>query len=202
VLRHKRKFVPLSITSSMRDQAMLLCDAQPGQLHLTGDTLDQNSSGLSEALDQPSLTVEETQRIVDASVAEIFDAMIRRSCRVAGSTTWPRYGLSTRVLFSGEVSGECIVELPRSAAARIAEALLGGPGDLPDSMIDDAAGELCNMIAGGWKSRVHGLGSMCQLSPPEILHGLRESALPPCVGRLYCFDEEFFQVGISIEREP
>ena len=40
-----------------------------------------------------------------------------------------------------------------------------------DDSINDALGELCNMLAGGWKNEVPGLSSECALSPPTVISG-------------------------------
>ena len=35
-------------------------------------------------------------------------------------------------------------------------------------MVDDAIGELCNMIAGGWKGKLDTAQSVCHISVPTI----------------------------------
>ncbi len=40
-----------------------------------------------------------------------------------------------------------------------------------DSTLLDSFGEICNMIAGGWKNRIPGLDSGCALSAPTIVCG-------------------------------
>jgi chemotaxis protein CheX len=51
--------------------------------------------------------------------------------------------------------------------------MLGGmpiePGE--EDSIDDAVGEMCNMLAAGWKNRVDSLSSKCFLSPPTVISG-------------------------------
>ena len=40
-----------------------------------------------------------------------------------------------------------------------------------DATVQDAMGELCNMLAGGWKGRIPELSSQCSLSLPAVITG-------------------------------
>lgn len=74
--------------------------------------------------------------------------------------------------FSGAMRGSCQIRISVAAAKSIASAMLGGvPIDDDDDSINDALGELCNMLAGGWKNGVPSLSSACALSPPTIITG-------------------------------
>jgi chemotaxis protein CheX len=74
--------------------------------------------------------------------------------------------------FSGAMRGSCQIRISVMAARSIASAMLGGvPIDDDDDSINDALGELCNMLAGGWKNRVPSLASECALSPPTVIYG-------------------------------
>ncbi len=59
------------------------------------------------------------------------------------------------------------VEVHNAAATDI---LVSDPRQLNDTMLD-SFGEICNMIAGGWKNRIPGLDSGCALSVPTIIAG-------------------------------
>jgi chemotaxis protein CheX len=74
--------------------------------------------------------------------------------------------------FSGAMRGSCQIRMTAPAARSIASAMLGGaPIEDGDDSINDALGELCNMLAGGWKSGVAPLSSECALSPPTVISG-------------------------------
>lgn len=74
--------------------------------------------------------------------------------------------------FSGSLRGSCQIRISTSAARSIAAAMLGGaPIGEDDDSVNDALGELCNMLAGGWKNGVQGLSSECALSPPTVISG-------------------------------
>jgi len=74
--------------------------------------------------------------------------------------------------FSGAMRGSCQIRVSTAAAQLIASAMLGGtPIDEDDDSLNDALGELCNMLAGGWKNGIPFLSSNCALSPPTVISG-------------------------------
>jgi chemotaxis protein CheX len=100
--------------------------------------------------------------------------------------------LTAHIAFSGCVRGECSVRLDFGAAAEVTEALIGmPPGDLPDderdTILADTVGELCNMIAGGWKSRLRGQGACCALSTPLVTSGPSEAPLEGVLSIRRCY---------------
>jgi len=98
--------------------------------------------------------------------------------------------------FAGKLSGACTMSAESEAVAVMSWHLLSpplslrhsimrdlkrtdsgvcewphrGPYLLDDALLD-AFGEICNMIAGGWKNRMPGLDSGCALSVPTIVSG-------------------------------
>jgi chemotaxis protein CheX len=80
--------------------------------------------------------------------------------------------LTAIVGFSGAMRGSCQIRTGSQAARAIASAMLGGaPIEEGDDSINDALGELCNMLAGGWKNGIPALSSECALSPPTVISG-------------------------------
>jgi chemotaxis protein CheX len=80
--------------------------------------------------------------------------------------------LTAIVGFSGVMRGSCQIRIGSQAARAIASAMLGGvPIEEDDDSINDALGELCNMLAGGWKNGIPALSSECALSPPTVISG-------------------------------
>ena len=100
---------------------------------------------------------------LDAAVSEVFSLMLGRRCqpdlRYADLS-----GYEASVGFSGTLRGSCTVRLDYDAARSLTEELTGeaSPADCLDTV-----GELCNMIAGSWKSRLPGDASACKLSIPH-----------------------------------
>ena len=68
-------------------------------------------------------------------------------------------------------------------------------------MIDDAVGELCNMIAGGWKSRLGAPASVCHISVPAVTRSTAREGLhndPPTTRRFYVFNGSVLEVALAI----
>ena len=108
--------------------------------------------------------------------------------------------------FSGVMRGSCGIRLTKLAARALASAMLGGMAVEDDSdSIDDAVGELCNMLAGGWKGRVPELASNCLLSPPAVISGsdyrihIRSASVS--LTRSYAFGKHTLQVTMVRDQQ-
>ena len=144
----------------------------------------------------------------DRSVSEVFCLMFGFETKFVdlASVVPPSSEADERtgiVGFSGSMRGSCQVQLSTHAARSIASAMLGGaPVDEDDDSIDDALGELCNMLAGGWKNDIPAL-SDCALSPPTVISGgdykVRLSKPSVKVSRAYQFDTHI--VRLTLHRE-
>lgn len=103
-----------------------------------------------------------------------------------------------------------MVEFPTASAELLTNAFLGVATDSAaarwdDAMIGDAVGELCNMIAGGWKKRLGAPALGSDLSVPTILRGLSQqpdgdTPQPSTMSmrRTYAFDGVPFVVRLTI----
>jgi chemotaxis protein CheX len=123
------------------------------------------------------LTTENINR-ADSTVKEIFDMMFGLDIRVIDcpldddGQSEPD-DKTAIVGFSGSLRGSCQLRINHLAAHSIASAMLGGtPIADEDESLNDALGELCNMLAGGWKNGIADLAAACALSPPTIVSGL------------------------------
>jgi len=112
----------------------------------------------------------------DASVMEVFSMVFGFEVE-AIQTPDPDRNLcalderTAIVGFSGTMRGACQIRISSLAASSIVAAMLGGaPAAAGDDSIDDALGELCNMIAGGWKNGIP-IFCECTLSPPTVISG-------------------------------
>ena len=135
--------------------------------------------------------------------------MLERNCAALDEGCAIGVDISARILFSGALAAQCAVEFPSNSAERLTSAFLGPCQDgckihWEDSMVADAVGELCNMIAGGWKTRLGEPAWQAHLSVPLILRG------PPAgpesdphavrlrLRRAYLFDESPFVVSLTM----
>jgi len=143
---------------------------------------------------------------LDETVAETFGVMlglaashVADSANEDSGSEEERTGL---IGFSGALRGSCEVRMDTAAARAIASAMLGGsPIDEGDEdSINDSVGEICNMIAAGWKNRVEALSGKCFLSPPTVISGknykVHLSYASLKVDRHYFFEAHTFQVSI------
>lgn len=145
----------------------------------------------------------------DAIVAEIFGIMFGLETAVVQprdvSPDTPEADERTAVVgFSGAMRGSCQIRMTSQAARSIASAMLGGaPIEEGDDSINDALGELCNMLAGGWKNGAPGLSSECALSPPTVITGrsYKVHMSKPSVtrSRSYQFDVHTLQLTLCCE---
>jgi chemotaxis protein CheX len=147
---------------------------------------------------------------LDEAVGEVFQSMLERNCAPVKQDSASSPDISARITFSGSLEAQCVVEFPAASAERLTNAFLGVAADSAaarwdDAMIGDAVGELCNMIAGGWKKRLGAPALGSDLSVPTIFRG--PSRLPADdmpqpsrinMRRAYAFDDAPFVVSLTI----
>ena len=149
--------------------------------------------------------------LVDESVAEVFGMMLGYAVtpvelQPPSSDPDDQPERTAIVGFSGVMRGSCGIRLTRLAAGAVASAMLGGGAVEEDAeSIDDAVGELCNMLAGGWKGRVPELDSRCLLSPPAVISGndyrvhIRSASV--ALTRTYRFEQYTLQVTMVRDQQ-
>jgi chemotaxis protein CheX len=140
---------------------------------------------------------------IDEVVADVFQMMLQQRCEVLEDAAASGIDISAMVLLSGPIEAQCLVEFPHPTAKKLANALLGCEGIWEDAMIEDAVGELCNMIAGGWKSKLGTAASASGLSVPAISRSRAPDRIPLNGGslgmrRTYAFDNSPFTVSLAI----
>jgi chemotaxis protein CheX len=145
---------------------------------------------------------------LDGVVADVFDIMLRQCCEVVedAAATAAEIDIAARILLSGAIDAQCLVEFPQATAKKLTDALLGAEDDWEDALVEDAIGELCNMIAGEWKSALGAAASASGLSVPAIWRARAPDRNPPngCslrMRRTYAFRNSPFTVSLAI-REP
>jgi chemotaxis protein CheX len=144
----------------------------------------------------------------DSVVIEIFKMMFGLDVEAvqvpAVDSMPPQLDDRTAIVgFSGAMRGSCQVRMSTPAAQAVASAMLGGMPVDEDDSISDALGELCNMLAGGWKNGIPGLSSECALSPPTIISGhdykVHVSKPSESLLRTYRFDVHTFLLTLCRE---
>ena len=72
---------------------------------------------------------------------------------------------------AGALCGMTTIRCSRGIAAKLASQMLGDVAVSNPASARDALGELCNMIAGNFKSKITGLADACMLSVPTVIAG-------------------------------
>jgi chemotaxis protein CheX len=149
---------------------------------------------------------------IDEAVAHVFEIMLCQPCTKVDHTPTEipavphpnDLGISATIAISGALQGQCAVHLSTAAAAHFTAILLGPDTNwelrnTDEAVIDDAVRELCNMIAGGWKSRLGPLASACHISVPYISYSVpqRRADSPTGIRRLYAFSGSRLEVILT-----
>jgi len=125
--------------------------------------------------------IEDMATLVTEAVTEVFSTMLSYSINSSQSTSLPHSasgnGSSMHVAggvgFGGDVTGVVYIVVTTAFAREITCRLLGiGDGEIDsESMVNDAIGELANMVVGQIKSRLCDRGLPCVLTIPSIVRG-------------------------------
>lgn len=109
---------------------------------------------------------------LEAATREVFDVMLKTKLE-AGGDHLP--SAPTEVIamvgLSGKLRGVVSFHCTSSAARQIAERMLGNDIESVEDAARDAVGEVCNMVAGSFKTRLGTVGDECKLSVPTIISG-------------------------------
>ena len=140
-------------------------------------------------------------RSLDRGVEEVFHLMLGVDC----ARDWSPCDLEPEsvtavVGFGGVLSGACIFRSSAMAARAMAGYMTGMTFHEVDDTVKDALGEICNMLAGAWKSKVPELASHCGLSVPAVITGrdykLHVQAPEFQLNHVYRFGDQRFAVTI------
>jgi chemotaxis protein CheX len=79
--------------------------------------------------------------------------------------------VTAMVGLAGALCGVLSIRCKSRAAEKIAGRMLGSVGAVNPSDVPDAIAEICNMVAGNFKSKVTPLAEHCMLSVPTVIRG-------------------------------
>ena len=160
-----------------------------------------------QVIDEPkqsaSLSALTDTAILDQSVEEVLGLMLGVPVSVALDT--PVADHETRTLtavigLAGALSGAYTVLVNAEAAMQMTACMAGMEVTTVDETVLDGLGEITNMLAGAWKSRISWLHAACLLSVPTVVTGTqyevhkRTSAFR--LTRSYRFNDHYFTVSI------
>jgi chemotaxis protein CheX len=109
--------------------------------------------------------------LIASSTREVFQRMVGVDVtHIANPEKGPAGSVSALIGLAGALSSIIRVRCTPETARRIATKMLGGAGT-ESSEWADAMGEIANMVAGNFKSKVTELTDGCVLSVPTIVTG-------------------------------
>ncbi len=109
---------------------------------------------------------------LDASVEEVFGTVLGWDCQLDPEPNLREEEAVTAVVgLGGVLSGACILRAGGGAARMMVARMTGMEFTEIDETVQDGMGELCNMVAGTWKSRQPELAAGCGLSVPAVITG-------------------------------
>jgi len=141
---------------------------------------------------------------LDDAVDEVFRLMMGSPCLPSdGNVTSDTETITAVIGLAGAMSGACTLRCGLNTALRMAECMVGVRPTELDAMVKDAIGEVCNMVAGGWKGKHAAFASGCMLSTPAVVTGtnyqLHMQQQEFRIDRTYHFEEYALSISIICE---
>ncbi len=152
--------------------------------------------------DQTQPTLEQTFISVVEKLTFMFGEQVEPAEIDAGPETWVQSILE----FTGDVTGSLAVIVPESLQPEIAANILGLDADGLDTreVLDDALGEVLNVVSGHVIMALAGPGANFQLSPPvnSILSlDARDALLVDENSTAFLLDEEPVLLNLKLSQE-
>jgi len=134
--------------------------------------------------------------LLECAATEVFSMMAGFNLAAFAEPPAETHGDRTAMVgLAGALCGMITVRCSSEVAIKLADQMLGGDAAANPTIIGDALGELCNMVAGNFKSKVTNLADHCMLSVPTVIWG--EDYVVQTVQ-----PHEGFQFALSLDGEP
>jgi len=153
--------------------------------------------------------IADLEGLVTGAVTELFSTML--SMNMLPASLEPGFGngeahIAGAVGFVGKLSGMVYVFTTVSFARRITATLLGlQEAEIEgDEMINDAMGEMANMLVGQMKSQLSDRGMPCVLTIPSVVRGSNFSveATTSTEGHIFSFVSGENRIFIQVLLKP
>ncbi len=110
--------------------------------------------------------------LIELAAQEVFRMMLNGSLDSVDELRAPHPDITAMVGLAGQICGVFSIGCSSEAAVQMTTAMLGlEPGE-NNQETWDAVGEVCNMVAGNFKSKLNGVGDGCMLSVPTVVTGV------------------------------
>jgi chemotaxis protein CheX len=160
-----------------------------------------------ETASSPLLIAINNTPTLDQSVQEVFGLMLGTPVTVSEAAVAPTnipITLTAVIGLAGAISGAYSVVVNETTAKQIAATMLGIEVTSLDDTVYDALGEITNILAGAWKSKIESLHSACLLSVPTVVTGthydIHKKTSTFRLSRSYHFNDSTFTISIYGEQ--
>lgn len=109
--------------------------------------------------------------LLDLAIREVFELMLGSQLDLPADEVREQRGITAMVGLAGQVCGVMSIKCDTKAASRMASKMLGAEPDEKSAELQDAFGEICNMVAGNFKNKIAGMSEKCMLSIPTVVTG-------------------------------
>jgi chemotaxis protein CheX len=110
--------------------------------------------------------------LLELAAKEVFELMLGSHLEpVSEPIAEQTLDITTMIGLAGQMCGVLTIRCMAKSAAQMASKMLGVDADKAGPEMWDAAGEVCNMVAGNFKNKIAGLGNGCILSVPTVITG-------------------------------
>lgn len=153
--------------------------------------------------------IDDLDELVGSAVTKLFGTMLGMQMRPVPVTDGFDDGethVAGVVGFIGKLNGVVYVYTTQTFAHRITSILLGlDPAEVtPGEMVNDAMGEVANMLVGQMKSRLTDRGIPCVLTIPSVVRGSHFSveAITTTEGHIFSYQAEGNRIFIQFLLQP
>lgn len=140
--------------------------------------------------------------MLDIATQEVFQMMLGCEVRASGMRDEQHADVTAVVGLAGSLCGALSVRCNAAAAVRMTALMLGIGPESVNQEYWDAVGEVCNMIAGNFKTKLRGIDGTCMLSVPTVVSGadysVRSLASGDTIYRAFTFEGEPISVCLEI----
>jgi chemotaxis protein CheX len=112
--------------------------------------------------------------LLELAAREVFEMMLASGLALPEAGAEPpnaNYDITSMVGLAGQLCGILSIRCGQKTAVRMAAKMLGTTPETCGQEVQDALGEVCNMVAGNFKNKISGLSEGCMLSVPTVITG-------------------------------
>ena len=179
-------------------------EQQRVQLHLAVKAATPTPRFAARAPRQPRLVIRDGwRRDLESATCEVFEIMLGTLLTNAiEQCPQLQADFTAMVGLAGSLCGVLGLRASAESARRMAAKMLGGDEAGLNENVQDAFGEVCNMIAGSFKARIADLADGCALSVPTVISGKDYSLHSLANGErfevVFSFEDNLFSVTLDL----